>query len=368
MKPRHKIRTVCIFLLTSLFLCGLPLSSAPGSSVHISDLRILNYNVAGLPKLFGNKAEDVRKNQRQIGKLLAAGAYDIIAVQEDFGYHDALMGYDSSPPGLADYPYTTVHSGGAPGGDGLNVWSVCGIYNEKRVTWDAAYGVIDHGADEMTPKGILYTLIDLGGGVYLDLYNIHADAGGDEGSIAAREVQFRQLADLIEEISGTGGAGSRPVIVTGDFNTSIHHENDSGLYENLMLACGLTDAWIELHNGGSCEDFSKWETDPTIKRWDGIEKFLYRDGVGVEIEPTSFKYEYILGEDGLSLSDHPAAAAVFSVEIGENFEPYEGSLKVVSGSPLMQAFGIVKTVLADIVKLLTHLNELVTYIRKMWNI
>ncbi|MBQ3590929.1 MAG: endonuclease, partial [Clostridia bacterium] len=90
------------------------------------EISILNYNVAGLPKLFGNAAEDVEDNQRQIGEILAAGGYDILAVQEDFGYHKALAA------GLTGYPYTTIHSGGVPGGDGMNVWSEYPLYNENR--------------------------------------------------------------------------------------------------------------------------------------------------------------------------------------------------------------------------------------------
>jgi len=169
------------------------------------EISILNYNVAGLPKLFGNAAADVEANQRAIGQILAGSEYDIIAVQEDFGYHKALAA------GLTGYPYTTNHSGGVPGGDGMNIWAKYPLYNETREAWEEAYGIIEDGADEMTPKGILYTVVDLGDGVYLDFYDIHADAYGDEGSAAARRAQYLQLAEMIEEKSE-----GRPVIVTGD--------------------------------------------------------------------------------------------------------------------------------------------------------
>ena len=59
--------------------------------------------------------------------------------------------------------------------------------------------------------------------------------------------------------------------------------------------------WIQLYNHGDCMDFSAWEG--SAGQWDSIEKFLYRDG-GVDLEPTAFTYEYICGEDGVSLSDH----------------------------------------------------------------
>jgi len=342
----RKCRILPGFLAAWMLIGTLPVYAQP----ERMEISILNYNVAGLPKLFGNAAEDVEANQRQIGEILAAGGYDILAVQEDFGYHKALAA------GLTGYPYTTIHSGAVPGGDGMNLWSAYPLYNETREAWETAYGVIDNGADAMTPKGILYTVVDLGNGVYLDLYDIHADAYGDEGSVAAREAQYRQLAEMIREHSA-----GRPVIVTGDFNTSVHHENDSGFLANLMEPCALTDVWIQLYNAGDCRDFSTWEG--SAEKWDSIEKFLYRDGGGVDLEPTSFGYAYICGEDGMSLSDHPAAHAVFSVTVTEEFTPYTGTLEVTKDRPIRRAVGIFGVILRDLGKLLTHLDELIAYLQ-----
>ena len=43
--------------------------------------------------------------------------------------------------------------------------------------------------------------------------------------------------------------------------------------------------WIQLYNHGDCMDFSAWEG--SAGQWDSIEKFLYRDGGGVDLEPTA---------------------------------------------------------------------------------
>ena len=59
----------------------------------------------GAPVLFVNKS-----------------GYDIICVQEDFGYHDTLAAT------MTDYPYQTYTSGGVPVGDGLNVFSKYRLY------------------------------------------------------------------------------------------------------------------------------------------------------------------------------------------------------------------------------------------------
>ena len=339
------------WLITGL-AAALVMGCIPARAADVSEpmeLSILNYNVAGLPKLFGNGAADVEANQKKIGEILAGREYDIIAVQEDFGYHKALAA------GLTGYPYTTVHSGGVPGGDGMNLWSAYPLYNENRTAWDTAYGVIVDGADEMTPKGILYTAVDLGGGIILDLYDIHADAYGDAGSAAAREAQYLQLAEMIAENSA-----DRPVIVTGDFNISLHHENDCSLWENFMEPLGLRDAWIELYNGGDTGDFSAWTESGG--KWDSIEKFLYRSGGGIEVEALSFAYEYFCDADGVSLSDHPAAEAVFSVTAAADFEPYSGLLTVTEDKWLPRAFRIFQVICRDLGKLFTHLDELIAYL------
>ena len=93
---------------------------------------------------------------------------------------------------------------------------------------------------------IYWKLTCICNGIYVDFYNLHADAYGGEGSIAARTSQFKQLAEFIQARSAEN---DRPVIVTGDFNNYMHvHENDGALYKMIYLQCGLKDAWIEHHN------------------------------------------------------------------------------------------------------------------------
>ncbi|MBR5445596.1 MAG: endonuclease/exonuclease/phosphatase family protein [Clostridia bacterium] len=339
---------LAIILAVVLTGTGMPAEGREPAEAQV--ITLLNYNVAGLPKLFGNAAADVEANQQAIGRILAAAEYDIVAVQEDFGYHKALAA------GLGGYPYTTNHSGGVPGGDGMNLWSQFPLCNETRTAWETAYGIIEDGADEMTPKGILYTVVELAEGVYLDFYDIHADAYGDEGSAAARRAQYIQLAAFIEENSA-----GRPVIVTGDFNISLHHGDSCGLWENFMEPLGLQDAWIELYNDGNTADFSAWEG--SAEKWDSIEKFLYRSGGGVMLEPLSFSYTYFCGEDGESLSDHPAAEASFSVVKTEAFQSYPGTLAVVGDRWLPRVWRIFTTVIGDLGRLLANLDELIEYLQ-----
>ena len=357
MKNHRRRRSFCALLLVTALLCSLAACSGAPSAVVPTErdpsartISLINYNVAGLPKIFGNQAEDVGANQETIGAQLAERDFDIAAVQEDFGYHKHLL------TGLGDaYPHRTVHSGGVPGGDGLNLYSRYPLYNETRTPWDASYGIIDDGADEMTPKGILYALIALEDGVYLDFYDIHADAYGDEGSIAAREVQFKQLAALLQSRTV-----DRPVIVTGDFNTSLHHENDSGLYENLMVECGLTDVWIALYNDGITDDFSAHLDSKD--RWDGIEKVLYRSGGGVALTPEAFAYTYLTDDDGVSLSDHPAVICSFTYALTADFVPMEEAVSITERNYLSFALNKVRYIAVDLWKIISNGEQLWKYI------
>ncbi len=353
-----RCRRVCaLLLMTALLFSFSACSGAPSEKIpSVRDpsartISLINYNVAGLPKIFGNQAENVGANQKKIGAQLAERDFDIAAVQEDFGYHKHLLS------GLGDsYEYRTVHSGGVPGGDGLNIYSRYPLYNETRTPWETAYGIIDDGADEMTPKGILYTLIALEDGVYLDFYDIHADAYGDEGSISAREAQFKQLAALLQSRSF-----DRPVIITGDFNTSVHHENDSGLYLNLMAECDLTDVWIALNNDGDTEDFSTHIN--SSERWDAIEKVLYRSGGGVELIPTAFAYEWPTDENGASLSDHPAAVCSFIYTLSADYKLTPEPMSVTERRYLSDAVTKVKYIALDLWKIFSNADQLWNYIR-----
>ena len=356
-----QLKKALVFLLCALCVllpCALGAAAEDGGKT----VSVLCYNVAGLPNLDALTgkpgAPDVGGNQTQLGRQLNASAYDVIAVQEDFNYHRYLADE------LKTYPNKTNHTGGVPGGDGLNVFSRVPVYNETRTTWEQLYGVIDDGADEMTPKGILYTVLDFGDGILVDLYDIHADAYGDPGSCAARRDNFRQLAEAIEK-RGT----DRPVIVTGDFNASIHQGSDDGLYETLYAGCSLKDAWVELHNGGDYENFAYWEETvgggwPNYWGvWDSLEKFLYRDGGGVHVEATSFSYTDFLNNAGESISDHKAAEATFTFTKTDDYTASDTALSVTP-APKKHEFILKKllAILTDLIKAIAHWDEAKAYL------
>ena len=294
--------------------------------VEKTTIKAVNFNVAGLP-FAALQGEDVKGNQNVAGKYLSENNFDIVAVQEDFGYHKNLV------EGMSGFNYTTNHMGNIPGGDGLSTFTTnMPIYNEKRVPWNEACGILTDGSDALTPKGFVYTVIDIGNGIYVDFYNLHADAYGGAGSRAARTSQFRQLADFIKARSAEN---DRPVIVTGDFNNHIHsHEDNGALYKTLYLECGLKDAWVEIHNDGDYFNMYNWHISglPSWGNWDSVERFMYKSGGGVDLVASNFKYTLVRDDSGKTVSDHAAAECDFTFIKTPEFNENTQDLKVVTDS------------------------------------
>ncbi len=269
-------------------------------------VKTVNFNVYGLPFAALNRA-DLNANHAVAADYFNKNDFDIVAVQEDFGYHDTLVA------NLNGYNYMTNHTGSVPGGDGLNIFTAdMAVYNETRVTWDDACGILSDGSDELTPKGFVYTVIDIGNGIYVDFYNLHADAYGGEGSVAARTSQYKQLAAFIQARSAEH---DRPVIVTGDFNNHLHYrEDNAALYNILTVELGLKDAFVEVKNNGDYFDFSQWHATglPAWGNWDSIERFMYRAGGGVDVIATDLRYTEVVNENGEVISDHNAAECDFT--------------------------------------------------------
>lgn len=314
-------------------------------------IKTVNFNVAGLP--FGVfYGENVAENQLLAGKYLSGNNFDIAAVQEDFGYHSQLI------KNMSDFNYKTNPTGGVPGGDGLNIFTKdMPVYNETRIPWDNASGILSDGSDELTPKGFVYTVIDIGNGIYVDFYNIHADAYGGKGSVSARSSQYKQLAEFINARSAEN---DRPVIVTGDFNNHMHvHEDDGALYKTLYLECGLKDAWIEYHNNGDYFNLYKWHISglEAWGNWDSVERFMYKAGGGVDVVVNDFRYTEVLNGNGKPISDHSAAECDFTFIKTSDFVENTEELQTVV-LPENDFIYRLRWIIMDLLKILTDLHHL----------
>lgn len=341
---RFSTKLVSVLLAALMLLAVLPVS-ASAQSANSGSFSLLNYNVAGLPDFAamfsGDETLDVAAKEAVIGGLLNESGIDYIAVQEDFNFHRSLV------KAMPSYTYSTIHQGGVPIGGGLNIYSKRRIYNVEREEWRQRFGLFDEG-DQLTPKGIVYAVIEIADGVYADLYDIHADAFDTEESQQARVSNFLQLFEMIMRHNS-----DRPILVTGDFNISIHNAptDPSGeMIRRLFIeTLGMKDAWIELHNDGDYSDFSRWKATGLSEwgNWDSMEKVLYKDGNGIHLEPTSFEYVEYVGENGKSLSDHKGAKAVFNYTADDSFRPEAASDFTVESFNLFKEIRRVLTTFFD---------------------
>ncbi len=348
-------KIVCVLLSVLIFAGGSSaVFAADGTGVpaigDTGEFNALTYNVQGLPNFDTEPgARDVWGDSILIGTKLNALNCDIVALQEDFNYDSYLRAgmtnYQNKLSGetAVTERHQSDHSGGAPLGDGLNIFSKRAMYNDERVLWSESSGFIEGGNDAATYKGFQVTTVELAEGYYLDVYNIHIDEGSDEDSLKARRQQFAELADYIKNHSvydETTGVYDHAVLVTGDFSANIYTEGDpdgDNLVSGLLEPCHLNDAWavttIEsiaekspqenpdgsgvYYDYGDYYDYAK-RTDLTPEQssghYDSVERFCYANGNGVKIYCTEYKFLEI-ADGGRKLSDHDAGRADFTWQI-----------------------------------------------------
>ena len=300
-------------LLAVVLLAALAAPALAGEAPRVNEeLTVMCYNVAGLPipSAFSETKKVVPTATGKIGQLLNECGCDVIAVQEDFQYHDILARQ------MTNYPYQTYTAGGIPVGDGLNIFSKYPLYNVERVAWDEAYGIFTQGADELTPKGFIKCTVDFKG-LLIDFYNIHVDAFGSEIDCVYKVKQFHQLLDYITENSA-----GRSVMITGDFNANMHSDVNAKLYPIMIEEGGFQDAWCEVVNNGDyfqgpnrqelINQYYEQYNGVSWGAWDSVERMLYRSG-DLTLTPVENTYEMRYDEEGNPLSDHATSFFLFTV-------------------------------------------------------
>jgi hypothetical protein len=175
--------------------------------------------------------------------------------------------------------YTFVDRRLIPGGDELPAAEI------ESAPYRDCYGYFSSKTDCFARKGYLRVGITAPGGVAIDVYNTHPDAGNDLGSRQARKAQLLQLACAIE-----ARASGRPIIVAGDLNTAYSRAGDREAIDIFRQHLGLADS------GAAAED----------PHWRERDYILYRDGRDARliVERAGEKTEFVV--KGYALSDHPA--------------------------------------------------------------
>lgn len=137
-------------------------------------------------------------------------------------------------------------------------------------------------------------------GIYIDFYNVHADAGIDDGDEVARAANLQQVADYIDTWS-IGNA----VLVFGDTNARYTRPLD--LVTVFETQNGLTDAFVQLERGGVNPTVETLCDNPSlINTCEVVDKVLYRGSKALTLEGTYFNYEStkFTQANGSILSDH----------------------------------------------------------------
>jgi len=293
---RSILAGISALLLTSATLA----TTAPTAQAAVNSFSVLTYNVAGLPD--GLSSGDPEKNTPLISPRLAP--YDVVAVQEDFNYHAALYAGDN-------HPHRTATSGGVPFGDGLNTLSRFPFDDFDRTKWSNC-----NGTDCLTPKGFSLNRIRLAEGVYVDLYNLHPNAGVATADLAARRANLTQLTQYIAAKS----AGNA-VIVMGDTNTRYTRADDN--IRELVTGAGLTDAWVQLIRGGQAPAAGSpaLVCDPAAvtNSCEVVDKVLYRGNKFINLTATQYNNENqkFLDSAGKPLSDHYPHLVRFNWSLNE---------------------------------------------------
>jgi len=261
-----------------LLLCGLVASFGNVAQAAVGHLKVLTYNVAGLPD--GFSTEHPSANMPAIGKRLAS--YDLALLQEDFAYGAALR---KTIPLQYQSP-AFVRGDRWHFGDGLSQFSVLPFEPLEREPWRACHGLFDSYNDCLTPKGFTFTRQTLAAGVEVDVYNVHLDAGGSEGDRTAREAQVAQLIAAITEHSK-----ARAVLLAGDTNI---RGRQSELLQQLEQKTGLVDVCRSLH----C---------PEPQR---IDRIYVRSSPQLTWQPRRWSLDrHFIDDHGAPLSDHLAVTA-----------------------------------------------------------
>ncbi|KAI1422075.1 endonuclease/Exonuclease/phosphatase [Xylaria sp. FL1777] len=273
----------------------------PVRAVTSGSFNVLSMNVAGLPAILNSNdvPGDKTTNAGLIGSKFAELGYDLIHTQEDFNYHAYVYAADT-------HPYRTATSGGVPFGSGLNSLANYDWVDFTRVKWDTCSDASE--SDCLTPKGFTFMRLELSDGVYIDAYNMHTDAGTEDGDLEARASNLQQVADYINTWS-TGNA----VVVFGDTNSRYTRVGD--IVPSFLTQGGLTDAQVELILGGVAPTVEYLCSNPsTTNECETVDKIFYRGSPLLDLTATYWAYESnkFLQPDGNILSDHNPITANFT--------------------------------------------------------
>ncbi|TLV03338.1 endonuclease/exonuclease/phosphatase family protein [Dyadobacter luticola] len=307
-KNRSRNRGAWLFLMLPLFWAGTDssdnnLQNAVSGATFVTldsassgEFSVITYNVAGLPEIISSAKTQRAPSITEIGHRISR--FDIAHIQEDFNYNRNLYNRNT-------HSFRTRNKGKVPFGDGLNTLSKYPIREMRRVKWNDCTG-----ADCFTPKGFTYSRLEVAKDVFIDFYNVHANAYNHASAAKARRNNILQLSNYIKMHSA-----GQAVIVMGDLNAHYCFGLDN--LKTLLADHHFEDAWIFHKRKGLLPQSSQTIPPADIltitDSTETIDKILYRSSNDLILKTSEYRLENDLFSDaaGLPLSDHhPVSARV----------------------------------------------------------
>jgi endonuclease/exonuclease/phosphatase family metal-dependent hydrolase len=197
-----------LFLLPFIF----SLSFVSADEGQRGTFSLLTYNVAGIHNLFSPLKN--KKNMEAIGEQL--NHFDMAFLQENFSYYKRINK-------VAKFPFKKKADYRGVLGSGLMRFSRTPFSDFKRFKWPTCSGIFTRDSDCLARKGFSRARHEISPGQFVDIYNLHADAGGHIKDKRARYAQFKFLLEEMNRFSK-----ERAVIVVGDWNL-LHEDADDEL-------------------------------------------------------------------------------------------------------------------------------------------
>lgn len=292
--------------------------------LDLNDLPLILKPIAWIYKLFKKTTlitinDDSTKinNMSMIGSYLLGQDPDIIAVQEDFNYHNELVKnfYDKYSWGtysggfdlknifssMSWFPIPRFKA------DGINLFGKVGKVNirtEDIVHWNKSHGYIDHANDLLTHKGYRFYDLMIDDRYLIDVYVVHMDADfyhpencpDISKDLEARKSQLNQLTNRI--LTNYQHGRINPVIIVGDTNSYDKYKWDRSNIETELI-----------HKINHNKLLTIKEAIPS--NYDDCDRIFYINNYNADYELQLIDCEFDLNT--LRLSDHHPLIANFEI-------------------------------------------------------
>lgn len=263
--------TIVAALVSAPAFCEDNASSSPDTF----QFKVITYNVCGLPDIitYDRNLAQMDKRFKYIGKKL--NAYDIIGLQEAFVTKRRIIEDE-----LGGYYVARGADVGMSNKTGSGVYTFA-RYPIKRIYYERWRK--SAGPDALSHKGFVLTTVAVNDDLWIDVYNLHAQAGGSKERIDNDNMY--QLAEAMKMMSF---GNNRPILLIGDFNCRFGEEQCALITQEM----GVT---------------------PAVPEQEGVDHmFFHENNSEWVITVQDFKKEFTEKLGKKLPSDHEAREAVFT--------------------------------------------------------